>query len=138
MAGQQQEGLKRMKKALNFDLDTNQYERVTGKLASTAYYEIRHFLETHDFEHRQGSGYVSKTSLKDTDVNILINEMSLTIGWQKDCVRQFDVTNVGKHYSVLDTIMSAQQAIKMPEIAKDVEPIRDINPFDEPDICDDD
>ena len=95
-----------MKKALNFDIDTNKYEWLTSKPAPNAYYEIRHFLEQRGFEHRQGSGYVSKTSLSDTDVNTLITEMSLSIKWLKDCAKQFDVTNVGRQHSVLKTIQN--------------------------------
>lgn len=109
-----------MKKALNFDLNTNKYEQVTGKPAPTAYYEIRYFLETHGFEHRQGSGYISKKSMNDFKVDTIITEMSLSITWLKDCIRQFDVTSVGKYHSVLDTIASAQQAVEIPEIEKDI------------------
>lgn len=43
-----------MKKAINFDIDTKVYQSMTQKHPSNAYYEIRHFLETNGFEHRQG------------------------------------------------------------------------------------
>lgn len=49
-----------MRKALNFDLDTKKYEEFTHRPAPTAYAEIWRFLKKNDFEHRQGSGYVSK------------------------------------------------------------------------------
>lgn len=109
-----------MKKALNFDLNTNKYEQITGKSSPTAYYEIRNFLEKHGFEHRQGSGYISKKSMNDVKVDTIITEMSLSITWLKDCIRQFDVTSVGKYYSVLDTITSAQQTVEVPDIEKDI------------------
>lgn len=109
-----------MKKALNFDLNTNKYEQITGKTSPTAYYEIRHFLEAHGFEHRQGSGYISKKSMNDFKVDTIITEMSLSISWLKDCIRQFDVTSVGKYHSVLDTIASAQEAFETPETDKDI------------------
>lgn len=54
-----------MRKALNFDLDTKKYEENTGKHSPTAYVEIKRFLEKNNFEHRQGSGYISKDSLND-------------------------------------------------------------------------
>lgn len=90
-----------MKKALNFDLDTRKYEAITNKSASTAYYQIQKFLENNCFEHRQGSGYVSKVSLTDIDVSNIVTKMATKLVWLKDCIKQFDVTNVGRQYSLL-------------------------------------
>ncbi len=59
-----------MRKAINFDIDTKKYEEYTGKKAPTAYAEVKKFLKKNGFEHRQGSGYVSKNSLD--DLRILI------------------------------------------------------------------
>lgn len=108
-----------MKKAINFDIDTKIYQSVTHKHPSNAYYEIKRFLETNGFEHRQGSGYVSIINVTDTDINILINKMSLSFEWLKDCVKQFDVTNVGRQYSMLNNIRNANDN-ETPEVEKDV------------------
>lgn len=108
-----------MKKAINFDIDTKVYQSMTQKHPSNAYYEIRHFLETNGFEHRQGSGYVSITTVTDADINILINKMSLTFEWLKHCVKQFDVTNVGRQYSMLNNIRSVNDN-EILEIEKDI------------------
>ena len=48
------------KKAINFDLDTKKLREFHPKGITQAYTDIRNFLESMGFEHRQGSGYVSK------------------------------------------------------------------------------
>ena len=68
-----------MRKALNFDLDTKKYEENTGKHSPTAYVEIKRFLEKNNFEHRQGSGYISKDSLNDGKVFAIIQSMSIEL-----------------------------------------------------------
>ena len=96
-----------MRKALNFDLDTKKYEKFTGKPAPTAYAEIKNFLRKNDFEHRQGSGYISKDSLNDGKIFAIIQNMSIELEWLKTCVKQIDVTNIGKQHSLIDAINKA-------------------------------
>ena len=93
-----------MRKAINFDIDTKKYEEHTRKKASTAYAEIKRFLKKNGFEHRQGSGYVSKNSLDDLRITAIITNMTLTLKWLRFCVKEIDVTNIGKQHSLLDTI----------------------------------
>ena len=93
-----------MRKALNFDLDTKKYEEYTNKPSPTAYVKIRNFLKKHGFEHRQGSGYISKESLNDGKVFAIIQSMSIEFEWLGYCVKQIDVTNIGKQHSLIDTI----------------------------------
>ncbi len=96
-----------MRKAINFDIDTKKYEKHTGRKAPTAYAEIKQFLKKNGFEHRQGSGYVSKNSLDDLRITAIITNMTLTLEWLKYCVKEIDVTNIGKQHSLLDTINKA-------------------------------
>lgn len=93
-----------MRKALNFDLDTKKYEKYTGKHSPTAYAKIKRFLQKNDFEHRQGSGYISKKSLNDGKIFAIIQNMSIELKWLGNCIEQIDVTNIGKQHSLLDTI----------------------------------
>ena len=85
-----------MRKAINFDIDTKKYEEYTGKKAPTAYAEVKKFLKKNGFEHRQGSGYVSKNSLDDLRITAIITNMTLTLKWLRFCVKEIDVTNKGK------------------------------------------
>ena len=82
------------------------YEQITDRKSPTAYVEIKRFLEKNSFEHRQGSGYISKESLIDHDITALIINMTLTLDWFKYCIKQIDVTNIGKQHSLLETINS--------------------------------
>ena len=96
-----------MRKALNFDLDTKKYEEFTGKHSPLAYAEIRNFLKRNDFEHRQGSGYISKDSLNDGKIFAIIQNMSIELQWLRSCVKQIDVTNIGKQHSLIDAVNKA-------------------------------
>ena len=96
-----------MRKALNFDLDTKEYENYTGKKAPTAYAEIKRFLKRNGFEHRQGSGYISEESLTDGKIFAIIQNMSVELKWLRNCVEQIDVTNIGKQHSLVDVINKA-------------------------------
>lgn len=106
-----------MKKALNFDLDTKKYEEFTGKSAPTAYREIRNFLKRNEFEHRQGSGYISKDSLNDGKIFAIIQNMSMELKWLKYSVKQIDVTNIGKQHSLIDAIDKAPTHESMYDIS---------------------
>ena len=96
-----------MRKNINFDIDTNMYTEITGKAAPSAYYELRKFLESNDFLHRQGSGYISKYPMKPYEISDMITKMSQKFPWLKSCVKEFDVTNIGKQFSLIQTIKDA-------------------------------
>lgn len=50
--------------AINFDLDTKKLETLySSKNWRQAYDDIRDFLKKNNFEHRQGSGYISKEEM---------------------------------------------------------------------------
>lgn len=96
-----------MRKAINFDINTKKYEEITNKPAPTAYSQIKSFLKKNGFEHRQGSGYISKDSLDDLVIVALITNMTLKYKWLKDCVKQIDVTNIGRQHSLVDAVQNA-------------------------------
>ena len=93
-----------MRKAINFDVNTKRYKKYTNKKAPMAYIEIREFFNKNGFEHRQGSGYISSRNLNNMDIATLIKNMTLELNWLKYCVKQIDVTNIGKQYSLIDII----------------------------------
>lgn len=96
-----------MKKALNFDLDTKKYEKLTNKKSPTAYGEIKKFLKKYNFMHRQGSGYISKNSLRDDKVFAIMQIMSYQLYWLRYAVKEIDVTNIGKQHSLKEAINTA-------------------------------
>lgn len=98
-----------MRKAINFDIDTKKYEEYTGKKSPSAYDEIKRFLKKNGFEHRQGSGYVSKESLPDWKITAIITNMSLKLEWLDYSIKEIDVTNIGKQHSLVGTISDARK-----------------------------
>lgn len=117
------------KKALNFDLDTKMLKKVYSETSYTnAYYEIRSFLEKNGFEHRQGSGYVSIKPMTINRVSVITEKLNDTFLWLSDCVKEFDVTSVGKSHSLLDKFTKDNDIEKeepiseqTSEIEKDIE-----------------
>lgn len=72
-----------------------------------AYTDIRQFMERFGFEHRQYSVYTSVDNLTDTKVAAIMQRIAKEMPWLSECVNQIDVTNIGKQYSLLDTLREA-------------------------------
>lgn len=110
------------KKALNFDLDTKILKQVYSEVSYTnAYYEIRNFLSKHGFVHRQGSGYVSIKPLTNTKILSITKEMNEELPWLAYCVKEFDVTSVGKSHSLLDNFTKDNEIEKEEPISEEFE-----------------
>jgi virulence-associated protein VapD len=111
-------------KAINFDLDTQSLRERFGEHGrSKAYSTIRSFMKNHGFEHRQGSGYRSTSTLSDLDVADLIVDMYKKLEWLPNCVQKLDVTNIGREYD-LDAIAKRRiedEKSATPQIIFDVE-----------------
>ena len=54
-------------KAINFDFDTKKLALARGS-APKCYYEIRKTMKRLGFDHRQGSGYVSREKIDSADI----------------------------------------------------------------------
>ena len=95
------------KKQLAFDLYADKKSPIYKYFnnLSTAYYHIEKSLNENGFPcHRQGSVYVSEKPLSDDKVTIVLSKVCSQLPWLSDCVRQLDVTNIGKTHSLLDAI----------------------------------
>lgn len=90
------------RKAINFDLDVQKLkENYPNKYYNQAYVDIRKFLEKNGFAHRQGSGYISNEKIKYSEVTKIIGTMNKKMNWLHCCVKELDVTSVGKEHSLL-------------------------------------
>lgn len=95
----------RVRKAINFDLDTKALkEFYPGKDYRAAYGEIKNFMENNGFEHRQWSGYVSVKALDQKEIVSSIKKIAKKFPWLSQCVNRFDVTNISKTYDMVDMI----------------------------------
>lgn len=88
------------RKAINFDLDTNLLREHYGEPYNPAYDEIKRFMLKSGFEHRQGSGYVSKKPMSSYTAVTIVQSLSSNFEWFEKCVKVCDLTEVKKIYDL--------------------------------------
>ncbi len=105
-------------KAFNFDLDTSKLKQ-HFKNYTDAYKILETQMKKYDFEHRQGSGYVSKKKLSSMASIAIIKRLSKENPWLAHCVKKFDVTDIGKTfdltYILRETSEKTDASDKLPE-----------------------
>lgn len=90
------------RKLICFDLDTSLLQSFYPKGDyRRAYKDIRNFLKQDGFLHRQGSVYISKKSLSESDVTDTLNRMFKKYSWLDICTNKLDVSNIDKSYDYL-------------------------------------
>lgn len=94
------------KKQFAFDLiaDKNSpilqyYNSISG-----AYDAIEKYMKSHEFIHRQGSVYISENKMTRKDVSNFILQMCKELPWLSDCIKSFDVTNIGQQHDLTKDI----------------------------------
>lgn len=93
------------RKAINFDLDTHKLEEwYPTPNWRNAYMDIRNYMQEHGFEHRQGSGYISKSDMSYKEVFTISKEMTEEFYWLSICANKIDVTNIGKQFDILNSL----------------------------------
>ncbi|MDR2559916.1 MAG: hypothetical protein LBC86_10325 [Oscillospiraceae bacterium] len=95
--------VKKIKKAINFDLDDNALKRAYPKKSyKQAWSDIKKFMLANGFEHRQYSGYRSIEPMTQAKVFTLIKNIKKTLPWltKVDVIKEIDVTDIGEVYSV--------------------------------------
>ncbi len=98
------------RKAFNFDLNTNALkEHYPKKNYRNAYKEIKKFMLNHGFRDRQWSGYISESPLTSHEVKRIVLEMAEQFPWLKDCVRRFDVTDIGEQHDLTQLITGKEK-----------------------------
>lgn len=106
------------RKAINFDLDTKKLkESYPSKNWLKAYKDIKAFMKSNGFSHRQWSGYQSEKPMSDTQILMITQMMNIKFPWLKNCIRYFDVTDIGKNYD-LTHIFSDKCSMKKIDIKK--------------------
>lgn len=86
------------RKAVNFDLDTVIMRRL--KLYPDGYRMLKNAFKRLGFEHRQGSGYVSKDKLDSMQVERVIKAIFTELPWVAECVKKLDVTDIGRQHDL--------------------------------------
>lgn len=103
---------------INFDLDTNKYEKNVGKSSSLAYYQIRRYMESNNFLHRQGSCYITKSPTNIGKVMTQIEVLSRKYTWLSECVKEIDVTTIEKTFSLKNILKSIQKDFPNEDISQ--------------------
>ncbi len=105
------------RKSINFDLDTNKLKALG--IYPDAYKQLGKSFMKYDFEHRQGSGYISRNKLYNSDVLDVIKKVVKENEWLKDCAKKIDVTDIGKTfdltYILRETSEKTDASDKLPE-----------------------
>ena len=84
------------RKAINFDLSTEELKKYFKESTAPAYSAIKNFMLENGFEYRQDLGYASKEQMSDKQINLLIRRLSKQFPWLSICVREFNVSDIGK------------------------------------------
>lgn len=107
------------KKALNFDLDTADLKKYyPHKNYRSAYKDIKNYLCSHGFTHRQWSGYVSVDKMSDYEIKKTVQTMTKAFPWLKKCVNRFDVTDIGEQHD-LTHLITGKSKEKVQEVQKE-------------------
>jgi virulence-associated protein VapD len=106
---------RRQFKAVNFDLVIKELNEEFGAgNHRRAYAKIRRFLEKNGFEHRQYSGYRSKSTMFYTELLDICTRMFVALPWLSHCASRYDVTNIGREFDMLGIMreqFAAQQSL---------------------------
>ena len=94
-------------KQISFDLRQESLKRYYPQNPTHAYHDIRRFMESHGFEHRQSSVYVSLDKLTTLDVVSLTEQLAVALPWLSRCVNEIDVANIGVQHSLKKVLENA-------------------------------
>ena len=113
--------MKKYKKAINFDLDTKTLQKIFQSKNPFVYMEgyrqIGSFLKSNGFKHRRWSGYISKEPMSNTEITGIVRKLNKSLPWLKQCVRKFDVTNIGETFDLM--FVFKHQKVKAPAKEQD-------------------
>ncbi len=93
---------KKVRKAINFDLDTNVMKSLG--LYPHGYKQLEEAFKKQGFSHRQGSGYVSKEKIDSNTVNDMIISITVKLPWLADSVKKIDVTDIGRQHDLTTVV----------------------------------
>lgn len=86
---------------LMFDLDSANLKKEFGPTRYTlAYSDLREALENHGFEHRQGSGYLSKAPISKNKLIVLYDSLVEELPWLNTCSTAMHFADIGKTFNL--------------------------------------
>jgi len=70
-------------------------------------------MESHGFEHRQSSAYVSLDKMTTLDVVSLAEQLAMALPWLSRCVNEIDVANIGVQHSLKKVLENASRPLSV-------------------------
>ena len=113
------------RKAINFDLDTGKMKELD--LYPKGYRFLASSLYKHGFEHRQGSGYVSKDRIDSVAVARIVESVTKEQLWLAKCIKRIDVTDIGRQHDLTDVVKMYST------LADELEQVDELDDLDDPD-----
>ena len=101
------------RKQITFDLCQEALKKYYPHSLTQAYYDIRRFMESHGFEHRQSSAYVSLDKMTTLDVVSLAEQLAMALPWLSRCVNEIDVANIGVQHSLKKVLENASRPLSV-------------------------
>lgn len=99
------ENTDRIRRAINFDLHGKRLEQYFSESnPNDAYRVLSKFFHDNGFEHRQGSGYVSKEPLPMAEVFRIVDKLNEQYPWLEKCISCMDVTDIGETYDMKEML----------------------------------
>lgn len=89
--------------AVNFDFSIDRLKEFYPNRGITqAYDDVKRFLTSNSFEHRQGSGYMSVVTLSEAKFHEKIDKMFKKYPWMLETLKTADVTIVEDEFDLLE------------------------------------
>lgn len=112
------------RKAFHFDLDVNllktHYPSHSPNGWKSAWSDIRSFMEKNGFEHAQYSGYESVKPMTYIIAYNIIQQLSNTYPWFRECAQAASLTEIGKQHDVLQALARSEHSVE-PASAQELE-----------------
>lgn len=108
-------------RAIHFDFDTEKLKEIyPNKHYTQAYDDVQRFLTTHEFEHRQYSGYKSIIAISARKCETVLEEMFRRYPWIEKCLNKIDIAVLEEDYDFLEKYRKEHKILD-PELEKDMD-----------------
>lgn len=103
----------KLRKGINFDLDTNKLEQnYTKSDWHNAYYELRIYFEKEGFQHIQGSGYHSVEPMSESQVMSIVHKLTKKFPWINECVSVCTIADVPETTDISHVFVKEAQKLR--------------------------
>jgi len=107
-----QDNLKKHYPKPKFTLNPQYYKK--------AYSDIKSFFKNENWEHNQGSGYISNDDLTTVDITDMLNKMVRAMPWIGACIYKCSIGNIADLEDVVLPIRDLSEKVKLEDIDKGI------------------